>query len=59
MWKLCNVWGEREKWECCCRVSAKFGTYFSHEETLPKVVTIGQLLKFSTSAKHLLLLLVL
>jgi hypothetical protein len=51
--------GEREKWECCCRVSAKFGTYFSHEETLPKVVTIGQLLKFSTSAKHLLLLLVL
>jgi hypothetical protein len=59
MWKLCNGWGEWEKWESCGRVSARFGTDFSHEGTLPKVVTIGQLLKFSTSAGRLLLLLVL
>ncbi len=41
------------------RVSAKIGTDFSHEGLVPKVVTIGRFIKFSTSPTRLLLLLVL
>ena len=59
MWKLCKAQAKSEKWKSCCRVSARFGTDFSHEGLVPKVVTIGQLLKFSTSPPRLLLLLVL
>ncbi len=58
MWKLCKVRGKPEMWEFCSRASARFGTDFSHEGTIPKVVTIGRLPKFSTSPTRLLLLLV-
>ncbi len=59
MWKLCNGWGNWQMRKSCCEVSAKFGTDFSHEGTIPNAVTMGRLRKFSTSPTGLLLLLVL
>ena len=59
LWKLCKGEGKRQKRKSCSEVSAAFGTDFSHEGTIPKVVTMGRLPKFSTSARALLLLLVL
>ncbi len=49
MWKLCKG---REKWQkrkSSTIGSGELGTDFSHEGTIPKVVTMGRLPKFSTS----------
>jgi hypothetical protein len=59
MWKLCNGQVKWQKRKSSSMDSAEMGTDFSHEGTIPKVVTIGRLPKFSTSPIHLLLLLVL
>jgi hypothetical protein len=59
MWKLCKDQGNWQKRKSSSMDSAEMGTDFSHEGMLPKVVTIGRLLKFSTSPTCLLLLLVL
>lgn len=59
MWNLCKAPVKPEKGEFYRSASARFGTDFSHEGFVPKVVTIGRFVKFSTSPTCLLLLLVL
>jgi len=59
MWKLCKAGkklGARPRYGTG---SEKFGTDFSHEGSGGNPVTTGELARFSTSARGLLLLLVL
>ena len=59
MWKLCKGQEKWQKRKSSALGSAKLGTDFSHEGIRFNAVRIGGLIKFSTSARCLLLLLVL
>ena len=58
MWKLCRAGTKSETRSRFTTVSEEFGTDFSHEGYDGNPVTTGELPPFSTSANHLLLLLV-
>ena len=59
MWKLWKASTQSKFGLSYSGVSEKLGTDFSHQESDLKWVRTSELVEFSTSAKHLLLLLVL
>jgi len=59
VWKLCKGKHNWQIWKSSSSSSTKLETDFSHEGFAGNAVRTGGLIKFSTSARRLLLLLVL